>query len=177
MRCSVCGKLKKRHSKNRAEECKYVRDYVNQTQVGPFPVQFITVDPVVFFGDTVLLVRRNNHPGKGKMALPGGFVNFDERLLDAAIRECKEETNLELKKEWLVGNQYFDDPKRAPGVRILTQAFCFDVPIGTNVSVAGGDDALSAWWMPIDRLKKKDLHEDHFDIISAMITNTGDKKL
>ena len=44
--------------------------------------------------DSILLVERACDPGKGEWGLPGGFMELDETLFDAAIRELKEETNL-----------------------------------------------------------------------------------
>lgn len=64
----------------------------------------------------VLLIKRLNDPYKNSWALPGGFVDGNEGLLDAAIRELKEETSLdglELKQFYSYG-----DPNRDPrGIR------------------------------------------------------------
>lgn len=46
--------------------------------------------------DRVLLVQRNNEPGFGKWALPGGYVDYDESPEVAAKRETFEETGLEV---------------------------------------------------------------------------------
>ena len=45
-------------------------------------------------GDSILLGRRAFRPGKGEWGLPGGFMELNETLEEAAIRELKEETNL-----------------------------------------------------------------------------------
>lgn len=163
--CSACQKPISRHNAYQKEECKFVRKYIRQTQVGPFPVQFITVDPVIFFGDNVLLVRRKNHPGKGKLALPGGFVNHNETILSACLRECYEETGLFMKELWHLFNKVYDDPKRSPGVRIVTHAHVFDLPIGFTQKPKAADDAAWCGWVPVKEALAQTLHDDHAKII------------
>lgn len=51
----------------------------------------------------VLLGKRNINPGWGKWSFPGGYVNRGERVEEAAIREVKEETNLDIKLDSLLG--------------------------------------------------------------------------
>ena len=60
----------------------------------------VTADMVIFsrFSDgslQVLLIRRGKSPYKDQFALPGGFVNPDESVDDAAARELKEETGVD----------------------------------------------------------------------------------
>ena len=57
---------------------------------------FVTVDAVVTAAEHVLLVERGQAPGKGLWALPGGFLEPRERVLQGAIRELREETGLAL---------------------------------------------------------------------------------
>ena len=54
----------------------------------------LSVDCVVFRGDEVLLIERGGEPFKGDWALPGGFHDVGEGLLEAAARELREETGL-----------------------------------------------------------------------------------
>ena len=54
-------------------------------------------------GDHLLLGRRAFSPGKGEWGLPGGFMELNETLYDAALRELKEETNLEGKVSRILG--------------------------------------------------------------------------
>ena len=51
---------------------------------------------LVIDGDRVLLGKRSAEPGKGKWAIPSGYIEFEEDYLAAARREVKEETGLEI---------------------------------------------------------------------------------
>jgi 8-oxo-dGTP pyrophosphatase MutT (NUDIX family) len=63
------------------------------TYRNPLPVAVLLV-PV---GDGLLLIRRGIEPGKGRLALPGGYVNLGETWEQAAVRETFEETGLRLR--------------------------------------------------------------------------------
>ena len=54
-------------------------------------------------GDSILLGRRAFDPGKGEWGLPGGFMELNETLEEAALRELKEETNLDGKVTKILG--------------------------------------------------------------------------
>ena len=81
-----------------------------------YPRPSVTVDLVVFGverGTTrVLLVRRKNKPFADRWAIPGGFVDMDEPLDDAARRELLEETGVHMKK--LTQLHTFGNPLRDP---------------------------------------------------------------
>ncbi len=63
----------------------------------------IGVGAVVFRGDEVLLVRRGKPPFLGHWSIPGGGLEFGERLEDAARREVMEETGIEVEISGLIG--------------------------------------------------------------------------
>ncbi len=85
----------------------------------------------------ILLVKRGIQPNKGKWCLPGGFVEFDESPENAAIRECKEETNLDVKIEKLLGIYPYINDLRGPGILIAYKVKI----IGDVKELKPGDDA------------------------------------
>jgi 8-oxo-dGTP diphosphatase len=99
----------------------------------------LTVDVIVKRGKKVLLVRRKNEPFKGKWALVGGFVEYGERVEEAAKRECREETGLEVEVEGLVG--VYSDPGRDPRGHVVSICFLAR-PVGGRLK--GGSDASEA---------------------------------
>ena len=54
------------------------------------------VAAVLEYGDQIVLIKRNKEPGKGKLDLPGGFVDPDESAEEAVRREVKEELSMNL---------------------------------------------------------------------------------
>ncbi len=110
----------------------------------------VTVDNVVFSFDgthlNTLLIRRKNEPFKGKWAFPGGFLDENETLEDAARRELKEETGLTPKHFTEVGA--FSGLDRDPRGRTITVAFASAIR-PNETKVKAGDDASEARWFPV----------------------------
>ncbi len=127
----------------------------------------VTVDVVIFRLDEdalkVLLIQRAFPPFKGKWALPGGFVNLDETLEEAALREMEEETGV--RDVYLEQLYSFGDPKRDPRGRVITVAYF--ALISKDVSLHAGEEATYAAWHPVDRVP--DLAFDHAKILDYAI--------
>jgi 8-oxo-dGTP diphosphatase len=131
-----------------------------------YPRPALTVDIVIFsLRDRhlhVLLVQRADKPFAGMWALPGGFVNIDESLEEAACRELDEETGL--KPAYLEQLYTYGEPLRDPRGRTVTVAYFALTPACASIRSEGGSDARQARWYPIDELPR--LAFDHSDIIT-----------
>ncbi|MFN7611677.1 MAG: NUDIX domain-containing protein, partial [bacterium] len=136
--------------RGREYEEKYKKPYLNL----PYPPTFITADAMVFSGDNILLIERGNEPGKGLLALPGGFLDAkDESLESAMFRELKEETGLELLPDDIIDSCVFDAIGRSPRGRIITHVFVLDIP--EPLEVIPASDAVKAQWYDIKTLNRR----------------------
>ncbi|PXA92384.1 ADP-ribose pyrophosphatase [Nostoc sp. 3335mG] len=157
-------------------EREYLDAYPAQWGKGPF----VTADAVVIQSGHILLVERGRLPGKGLLALPGGFVDPAERVRDAAIRELREETGISDAKGQIPPamlasfiddsrTRIFDAPDRSLRGRIITHAFLFRLPERRSLfTVKGGDDAAHAHWYRVGDLSAEQFFEDHWSIINLM---------
>lgn len=102
----------------------------------------------------LLLIRRGKEPFEGCFAFPGGFVNEDETLEWAAVRELREETGIRLKDYGLVPQFFrpYSEPERDPRGRTVTMVYHATLECGTLPPVQGADDAAYAAWFPIGNL-------------------------
>lgn len=100
----------------------------------PHPIP--TVDLIIRRGDGIVLIRRK-YPPRG-WALPGGFVEIGESLEEAAVREGREETGLEIRL--LRQFHSYSDPARDPRRHTVTTVFLAE---GEGVLEAA-DDAVEA---------------------------------
>ncbi|WP_455095477.1 NUDIX domain-containing protein [Prevotella koreensis] len=132
-----------------------------------YPHPAVTADCIVFACQNektqVLLIKRGSEPCKDMWALPGGFMNIDESAEEAAIRELKEETGIDVKEVTQVGA--YSKVDRDPRERVITIAFY--TVIDNPVRAVGQDDAKQAEWFTLDNLPT--LAFDHSEILSAAI--------
>ena len=113
-----------------------------------YPRPALTVDCVVFGLDggelKVLLIERDQPPFKGCWALPGGFVDMDEGLEQAARRELQEETGL---TDIFLEQLYtFGDCGRDPRGRVISVAFYALVNLCGRTLAASSDARRAAWF-------------------------------
>jgi 8-oxo-dGTP diphosphatase len=109
----------------------------------------VTVDVVIFSLDLasddlqVLLVKRTRAPHAGMWALPGGFVQMDESLEDAAARQLQAKAGVtDVYMEQLFT---FGEPERDPRTRVITVAYFALVPLRVPVVPAGPEQGEVAW--------------------------------
>jgi 8-oxo-dGTP diphosphatase len=132
----------------------------------PYPRPALTVDVIIFaLRDNhlhVLLVERKEPPFAGQWALPGGFVEMDESLEEAAARELYEETGV--REAYLEQLYTFGGLDRDPRGRVITVAYFALVPADVAIDIQASSDATRVSWFPAD--EPPGLAFDHEEIIS-----------
>ena len=129
----------------------------------------VTVDMLIFTvvdGTLCLmLIERKNSPYKNCWALPGGFVNIDESIKTAALRELKEETNVNA-IGYLEQLGAYGEVERDPRTRVISIAYIALIP-SKNITkeMRGGDDAKVARLFNINNIFEMALAFDHAQII------------
>jgi 8-oxo-dGTP diphosphatase len=141
-----------------------------------YPHPAVTVDSIIFalheHDLKVLLIQRKSDPYKDRWALPGGFVDIDEGIEEAARRELWEETGVE--NVFLEQLYTFGDPKRDPRERVITIAYYSLVRLSEH-TVRAASDALNACWFGIRQLPN--LAFDHAKILEIAIKRLQGKVL
>jgi 8-oxo-dGTP diphosphatase len=129
----------------------------------------VTVDCVIFSINSpnpeVLLIKRRNDPFKGLWALPGGFVDMNEILVNAAKRELFEETSLDGIE--LTQLSAFDRPGRDPREWTLSIAFT-GVFEGSKENARASSDARELAWFTLPDLPR--LAFDHEEIVKMAVS-------
>ncbi|MBD3389252.1 MAG: NUDIX domain-containing protein [Candidatus Altiarchaeales archaeon] len=121
----------------------------------------LTVDAAIVEDNRIVLIRRANEPFQGMWALPGGFVDYGEKVEYATVREAREETSLDVEISKLVG--VYSDPERDPRGHTVGVVFLCKV-IGGELEAA--DDAQEARWFSLDDLPE--LAFDHSQILEDL---------
>lgn len=155
-------------------EYDYLREYRAAWAGVPYPPVFVTADAMVTRSGHVLVVRRAGRPGRGRLAMPGGFLEPGETLLACGVREAHEETGLSEAVNLaghLRAQAVFDYPDRSLRGRTVTHAYHFDLGIGQLPTLRAASDAAEAFWLPLsDALASPELFfEDHHAIIEHFL--------
>jgi UDPglucose 6-dehydrogenase len=131
-----------------------VREYSNPA---------LAVNTIVTTNSKVLLVKRSIEPFKEMWSLPGGFVEYDESVEDALIREVEEETGLRVKPK-RVFNVY-SHPLRSPVKHVVTICYLTGI-LGGTLRTSG--ENVEVKFFPLDQLPEQ-LAFDHHKIIKEYI--------
>jgi 8-oxo-dGTP diphosphatase len=128
----------------------------------PIPV----VDVIIQQDSEVLLAKRKKEPFRGYLGLPGGFVNTGETIEEAARREVKEETSLDIELTDILG--IYSDPRRDPRGHIMSTVFIARVPSRESAKdkAIAQDDASQLEWIDLEAIGSKNLAFDHNIILS-----------
>lgn len=134
---------------------------MNKDQPGIPKIITLTVDPIIITGDNkLILVKRSFDPFKDRWAFPGGIVEYGETVEDAAIRESKEETGLDVRIERLLG--VYSDPKRDPRGHFVSVCFLC-TPVGGRLKTSEETKEVKAFTK--EELKSLKLAFDHREIL------------
>ena len=140
----------------------------------PYPRPALTVDCVIFGLDStkqlkVLLIERGMDPFSGSWAFPGGFVEMEEDLKTAALRELAEETGL---RDIFIEQLYtFGAPGRDPRGRVVSVAYWGLIPL-TAYPIRSASDAKQVQWFSIEQLPELAFdHQQIFDLALRRLRN------
>ena len=136
-----------------------------QTEPGKHPVPAVAA--VIIDEGKILLIKRGAEPSKGKWSIPGGRLEWSETLVEALKREVREETGLEIEVGKVAG--VFDliiKPPNANHITLNSQRSTLNVyhyvlidylARAVGGTLAPGDDADDARWVPISSLDEYEL--------------------
>lgn len=162
------------------KEYDFISAYKQSWAAAPYAPTFVTADAIVIQSGHILVNQRGNYPGKGLWAFPGGYIDQNELVRDAAIRELQEETNIELAPAQIRGSikaeQVFDYPGRSLRGRVITHAFLFRLndqkPLPRVKPQA--EEVLNLQWMPISTAfsNRNRWFEDHYEMLIWAVMNS-----
>lgn len=134
---------------------------------GKTSLRHVVVDAIVVNEGKILIIKRAAHLTNGdKWAIPGGFLDRDETLEKAVIRELKEETGLVAKSVKLF--KVIDDPARKNEDR-QNVVFIYEVEAAGEIDF-DREEISEAKWFDINKLpKEQDFAFDHFEIITEFL--------
>lgn len=140
-----------------------LEEFLNEYKPGDYERPSVTVDMLLFTVMDkenedkrrlaekqlkIMLVKRKDHPYIGQWALPGGFVDINESLDEAARRELKEETNVD--NIYMEQLYTWGDVKRDPRMRVISASYMALIP-NKGIKPIAGDDAEDVQWFSVSR--------------------------
>ncbi|WP_129671661.1 NUDIX domain-containing protein [Candidatus Chloroploca sp. Khr17] len=135
----------------------------------------VTVDVVIFTLINqelhVLLVQRRHWPFEGYWAIPGGFINMDESLVESARRELAEETGV--RDVYLEQLYTFGEVGRDPRSRVISVAYIALISADAQ-KIRASDESTDVRWFPVSALPEQ-LAFDHDQILAYAISRLRSK--
>ena len=129
------------------------------------PVPAVAI--ILLKGETVLMVRRKHEPRKGGWSLPAGFIEHGEDIREAARREVKEETNLDIRLLRVVEVfSGFHDPR----AHVLLVVFLGEIAGG---EAKAGDDASEICFFPLRALPDNIAWNNHRKALHLIMRERG----
>ncbi|QNP49864.1 bifunctional nicotinamide-nucleotide adenylyltransferase/Nudix hydroxylase [Diaphorobacter aerolatus] len=163
-------------------EWRMLRGYREAWANAPYPPVFVTVDALLRCQNRILLIRRAQPPGRGLLALPGGFIEPRETIWQSCLRELVEETHCDvpaaLLEKALREVRVFDHPDRSLRGRTITHVHYFDLEDASLPNVRADDDAAQVLWMPVESIPSNEasFFEDHFQILNHFLSSDIETK-
>jgi len=164
-----------------AGENRFIIDYKSKWLSAPFPPTFNSVNAIVIQNEKILLIKRGKAPGRDLYAIPGGFLNQNDFIRNAAIKKLKEETGIEASNEILnkayIKIKAYDDPYRDHRGRLIAHVhlFDFDASLDLNqpeLNFTSANTAGEVLWMPLADFYNKacEFYSDHWMIIYNILS-------
>jgi 8-oxo-dGTP diphosphatase len=137
------------------------REYPTSPMVG--------VGAIIINDNRVVLIKRAKPPLAGEWSIPGGMLEIGETVREAAIREAKEETGLEVEPGELLG--VFDRVLRDPEGRVQYHYVLIDFLCrATRGELCAGGDAADAQWFTLEEIAGLLLMKDTAEVIRLGFT-------
>ncbi len=147
------------------------KEFLKEYNAREYEAPLMTVDMAIFTIRKdklhVLLVKRAQHPGIGKWALPGGFIDLvkDKQLVDTARRKLKEKTGIDT--PYLEQVETFGSRRRDPRGWSVTVAY-FALIASEDIDIASNETSEEIVWAAIEGIPKKyNLAFDHNVLFQA----------
>lgn len=115
----------------------------------------------------IALIKRRDPPIG--FAIPGGFVNVGESVEETAVREIKEETNLDINIKQLQQFHFYSNPSRDTRRATASAIFRYILPVGDEVQFKSGDDAKDLVLVKLEDAVKLPLQFDHGQVLTDYI--------